>query len=193
MSVKWHSNSPEFQYTCSSGAQPGRASHVRMSVSHTHGPGRQGEKHHAPSEHHHTPEQGEPTLSPSEDTKETVKGCSALWSSFTSPSSIHIHTADSGLPRWLSGKVKNPPTKEETKVQSLGWGRSPAGGNDNPLQNSCLGNLMDRGAWWATVHGVTKSQETTWQLNNDDNPADSLCCAVDTYTTQQSNYTPKKF
>ena len=76
--------------------------------------------------------------------------------------------------------VKNPPTKEETKVQSLGWGRSPAGGNDNPLQNSCLGNLMDRGAWRATVHGVTKSQETTWQLNNDDSPADSLCCAVDT-------------
>ena len=31
-------------------------------------------------------------------------------------------------------------------------------GNGNPLQYSCLGNLMDRGAWWATVHGVTKSQ-----------------------------------
>ena len=72
---------------------------MRMSVSHTHGPGRQGEKHHAPSEHHHTPEQGEPTLSPSEDTKEIVRGCSALWSSFKSPSSIRIHTTDSGLPR----------------------------------------------------------------------------------------------
>ena len=31
-------------------------------------------------------------------------------------------------------------------------------GNCNPLQCSCLGNPMDRGAWWATVHGVTKSQ-----------------------------------
>ena len=35
-------------------------------------------------------------------------------------------------------------------------GRSPGGGNGNPLQCSCLGNSMDRGAWWATVHGVTK-------------------------------------
>ena len=36
-------------------------------------------------------------------------------------------------------------------------GRSPAGGNGNPLQYSCLENPVDRGAWWATVHGVTKS------------------------------------
>ena len=36
--------------------------------------------------------------------------------------------------------------------------RSPEEGNDNPLQYSCLGNLMDGGAWWAIVHGVTKSQ-----------------------------------
>ena len=35
-------------------------------------------------------------------------------------------------------------------------GRSPGGGHGNPLQYSCLGNPMDRGAWWATVHGVTK-------------------------------------
>ena len=39
-----------------------------------------------------------------------------------------------------------------------GSGRSPGGGHGNPLQYSCLGNPMDRGAWWATVHGVTKSQ-----------------------------------
>ena len=39
-----------------------------------------------------------------------------------------------------------------------GLGRSPGKGNGSPLQSSCLGNLMDRGAWWATVHGVTKSQ-----------------------------------
>ena len=36
-------------------------------------------------------------------------------------------------------------------------GRSPAEGNGNPLQYSCLENPMDRGAWWATVHGVAKS------------------------------------
>ena len=39
-----------------------------------------------------------------------------------------------------------------------GWGRSPGEGKDNPLQYSCLGNSMDRGAWRATVHGVAKSQ-----------------------------------
>ena len=37
-------------------------------------------------------------------------------------------------------------------------GRLPGGGNGNPLQCSCLENSMDRRAWWATVHGVAKSQ-----------------------------------
>ena len=48
------------------------------------------------------------------------------------------------------------------KRHSFGPGseRSPGVGNDNPLQYSCLENSMDRGAWWATVHGVAKSQ--TW-------------------------------
>ena len=39
-----------------------------------------------------------------------------------------------------------------------GSGRSPGGRHGNPLQYSCLENLMDRGAWWAIIHGVTKSQ-----------------------------------
>ena len=39
-----------------------------------------------------------------------------------------------------------------------GSGRSPEEGNGNPLQFSCLGNSMDKGAWWATVHGVAKRQ-----------------------------------
>ena len=38
-----------------------------------------------------------------------------------------------------------------------GLGRSPGGGHGNPLQYSCLDNLMDRGSWWAIVHRVTKS------------------------------------
>ena len=38
-----------------------------------------------------------------------------------------------------------------------GLGRSPGGGNGNPLQYSCLENPMDRGAWWATVHEIAKS------------------------------------
>ena len=37
-----------------------------------------------------------------------------------------------------------------------GSGRFPGEGNGNPIQHSCLGNPMERGAWWATVHGVTK-------------------------------------
>ena len=44
-----------------------------------------------------------------------------------------------------------------------GSGRSPGEGNGNPLQYSCLENPMDRGAWWATVHGVAKSRT---QLSN---------------------------
>ena len=40
---------------------------------------------------------------------------------------------------------------------TLGLGRSPREGSGNPLQYSCLGNPMDRGAWWATIHGVAKS------------------------------------
>ena len=40
----------------------------------------------------------------------------------------------------------------------LGLGRFPGEGNSNPLQDSCLENPMDRGAWWATVHRVTQSR-----------------------------------
>ena len=42
-----------------------------------------------------------------------------------------------------------------------GSGRSPGEGNGNPLQYSCLGNPMDRGAWRATVHGAAKESDTT--------------------------------
>ena len=42
-----------------------------------------------------------------------------------------------------------------------GSGRSPGVGNGIPLQNSCLENSMDRGAWWAIVHGVTKESDMT--------------------------------
>ena len=50
-----------------------------------------------------------------------------------------------GLPRWLNGKDAG---------SIPGLGRSPGEGNGNTLQYSCLGNPMDREAWWATVHGV---------------------------------------
>ena len=42
-----------------------------------------------------------------------------------------------------------------------GWGRSPEGGNGNPLWYSCLRNPMDRGAWQAIVHGVAKELDMT--------------------------------
>ena len=41
-----------------------------------------------------------------------------------------------------------------------GLGRFPGGGHGNPLQYSCLEHSMDRGAWWATVHGVAESDIT---------------------------------
>jgi len=59
--------------------------------------------------------------------------------------------------------VKNPPANagDVRNVGSIpGLGRFPGGGNGNPLQYSCLENSMDRGAWWATVHSMAKSQ--TW-------------------------------
>ena len=53
--------------------------------------------------------------------------------------------------------IKNLPSVQETWVRSLGWEDPLEGGNGNPLQYSCLETPMDRGAWRATVHGVSKS------------------------------------
>ena len=54
--------------------------------------------------------------------------------------------------------VKNPPTKAGDADLIPGLGRSPGGGNGNPLQYSCLEDPMDRQAWHAIVHGVRKSR-----------------------------------
>ena len=56
--------------------------------------------------------------------------------------------------------VKNSPTNAGDTGSISGLGRFPGEGNGNPLQDSCLGNPMDRGAWQATVHGVTESDTT---------------------------------
>ena len=69
--------------------------------------------------------------------------------------------------------VKNPPTSRgDIREVGLipGSGRSPGGGNGNPLQYSCLENPMDRGAWWAMVHGVEKEVDTTEQLTHTHTP-----------------------
>ena len=64
-----------------------------------------------------------------------------------------------GLPRWCSGKEPTCNAGDARDAGLIpGLERSPRGGSGNPFQYSCLENSMDRGAWWATVHGVTKSQ-----------------------------------
>ena len=67
-----------------------------------------------------------------------------------------------GLPGWLSGKESACQAGNAGSIP--GSERSLGEGNGNPLQYSCLGNPMDRGPRWATVHGVTKESDTTWQL-----------------------------
>ena len=65
--------------------------------------------------------------------------------------------------------VKKSPCANAGVVGSIPRpGRSTGEGNGNPLQYSCLGNpnLMDRGVWRVTVHGVTKELDVTSQLNN---------------------------
>ena len=64
--------------------------------------------------------------------------------------------------------VKNSPAnagdiRDEDSIPGLG--RSPGEGNGNPLQYSCLENIMDRGAWQATVHRVVKNQTRLKRLS----------------------------
>ena len=54
---------------------------------------------------------------------------------------------------------------QEMQVWSLGREDPLEKGNNNRLKYSCLGNPMDRGAWWATVHGVTKELDAIERLN----------------------------
>ena len=61
-----------------------------------------------------------------------------------------------GINVWLSGKEPAWNAGDSSSIPRLG--SSPGEGIGSPLQYSCLGNPMDRGAWWATVHGVTKIQ-----------------------------------
>ena len=72
---------------------------------------------------------------------------------------------------FLGGSVvKNAPANAgdaEDKGSISGVGRSGKG-NGNPVQNSCLGNPMDRGAWWATVHRAAKSWTWLKRLNKND-------------------------
>ena len=81
---------------------------------------------------------------------------------------LHTHTHIYHI-KWSfpgGAVVKNIPANlgETQESQDLipGLGRSPGVGNGNPLQYSHPGNPIDRGAWWATVFGVTKESDTIW-------------------------------
>ena len=77
------------------------------------------------------------------------------------------------MPGFPDGSVvKNlPANAEDTRDVGLilQSGRAPGEEKGKLLQYSCLGNPMDRKAWRAIVHGVTKKSNTTWQLNNSNN------------------------
>ena len=77
--------------------------------------------------------------------------------------------------------VKNPPVNAghiRDAGSVPGWGRSPGGGHGHPLQYSCLENSMDRGAWQATVHRVTKSWTWLKQLHTHTHNSHSNKCRV---------------
>ena len=57
--------------------------------------------------------------------------------------------------------VKNPPANAEDTGLIPGSGRFHGEGTGNPLQHSCLGNLKDKGTWWATIHGISKESVMT--------------------------------
>ena len=83
--------------------------------------------------------------------------------SLSSIGNRHLQKSDTNksLPWWFSGKEATCNVGATRDVGLIpGTGRSPGGGHDNPVQYSCLENPMDKGAWQATVHGVTQSQ--TW-------------------------------
>ena len=98
----------------------------------------------------------------------------------TGLSDFHFHcqpTDQMGFP--CGTVVKNLPANAGVAGDSdsiPGLGRCPRGGNDNLLQYSCLENFMDRAAWWATVHGVTKSQTRLRNRAHTHNFINIYCC-----------------
>ena len=69
-----------------------------------------------------------------------------------------------GLPWWLSGHEFTFNSGNPGSIP--GSGRSAGEGNGNPLQYSCLGKSHSRGTWEATVPGIAKESDVTWQRNN---------------------------
>ena len=91
------------------------------------------------------------------DFKEWVWLQALLWDSWEKLEIKCFYGITGGFPG--GSAQKNPPAMQETVVQSIpGLGSYPGGGHGNSLQDSCLENSMDRGAWRATVYRVTKSR-----------------------------------
>ena len=89
-------------------------------------------------------------------------------------------------PSFRGSVVKNPPPNAGDAGDSdliLGLERSPAGGNGNPFQYSCLENSMDRGVCWATVHGGCRELDTTERLSI------KVPLSHSTYSVYSSSYT----
>ena len=73
---------------------------------------------------------------------------------------------ENGLPWWLNGKESACQCRRCKRPRFDLWlERVPGVGNSNPLQYSHLANSMDRGAWWATVHGLHKESDTTEHIH----------------------------
>ena len=83
------------------------------------------------------------------------------WCEWLKSAAGSLPTVFQGLPRWLSGKES---VCQAGDVGSIPWlGRSPGEGNGNSVQDSCLGNPMDRGVWWIQAHGVARESDINKQ------------------------------
>ena len=82
------------------------------------------------------------------------------------PSQVEMNFANRCIGFPSDSVIKKLPANAEDVSSIPGSGRSLGKGDGNPLQYYCLRNPMDKGAWWATVHGVTKESDPTEQLNN---------------------------
>ena len=74
---------------------------------------------------------------------------------------VYLSVFPAGFPG--GSVVENPPAVWDTRVQSPGLGRSPGGGNGHPLQYSCQGHPLDRGAWWTTYSPAAAAAATLLQ------------------------------
>ena len=91
----------------------------------------------------------------------------ALGSSFIPSELFPTCNMEVGLPRQISSKESANSAGDPGDLGSIpGSGRFPGGGHGSPLPYSCLENPMDRGAWHAIVHGVSKSQTRLKRLNH---------------------------